>query len=225
MDREKRALIVGGSSDIGSELAEIYLQKGFEVLCTGSKENYVHEKATYASGINLTSTRGVEMLQCLAKDFSPSCVAYLPGFIDNLTIDEATVESLSKAFTCNTFGYWLVISSCRGAMRERGFGRFCSISSIGSKFGGGSSSKIVLEFFPRELRELGSFNIFVNNIVCGVTDTKMLDYKKESKARRASLIPAKRLASPQEIALEIYALGSDENTYRHCSNTTISGGE
>jgi len=231
MDRVKKALIVGGSSDIGSELVEIYLQNGFKVLSTGRNSNYVHKNAICASGIDLTSEEGVGRLQSLARELSPSCVAYLPGYIDNLTLDELSVDSLTKAFTCNTFAYWLLINACKERMGKRKFGRFCILSSIGSKFGGGknrfsySSSKMVLEFFPREIRDLGSLNIFANNIICGVTDTKMLDRREEGKAERASLIPAKRIASPLEIAIEIYALGSDKNTFRHCSNTTISGGE
>ena len=117
-------------------------------------------------------------------------------------------------------------------MKKNKFGRFVSFSSIGSKFGGGNnrfnytSSKILLEFFPKDLKIIAADNIFVNNIVCGVTDTPILKKKKnESIANRVRLIPIGRLAEPKEIALCCYQICSDKNTFQTLSNIKIAGGE
>jgi len=232
MDTIKKALVVGGSSDIGKELINIFLEHNYTVISASRSDvNIDSSSFTSISGLSLDSIDDLNTLEEIAATSNPSSVAYLPGMIDNLDLDSLTTESLIQAFTCNLFGYWMCIKACKERMKERNFGRFCSVSSIGSKFGGGNkrfsytTSKKALEFFPREFKDLGKYNIFVNNVVCGVTDTKMLDLKPEQRAERAGLIPIKRLAKPNEIALELFLLCSDRNTYRHCSNTTISGGE
>lgn len=232
MDRIKRALVVGGSSDIGQELIKIFLDNGYTVTSTSrSKAIKTTSSVTNIPAIHLDTFEGLERHKEIALDTNPSCVAYLPGQIDHLSFQELTPKSLSSTFMCNVFGYWVCVQACAKGMKERQFGRFCSVSSIGSKFGGGqnrfsyTTSKKLLEFFPREMKELGQYNVFVNNVVCGVTDTKMLDQKPEGKHKRASLIPVKRLAKPREIAHEIFVLCSENNTYRHCTNTTVSGGE
>ena len=138
----------------------------------------------------------------------------------------------SKNVNANIFAYWLLISNTIDYMKDNKYGRFLSISSIGSKFGGGenrfnyTTSKKLLEFFPRDFKNLAQHNIFINNIICGVTDTQILRKKKdETIQKRVQLIPIKRLARPEEIALCAFNLCSEINTFQTLSNTTLAGGE
>ena len=117
-------------------------------------------------------------------------------------------------------------------MKKNNYGRFLSLSSIGSKFGGGTNrfnyttSKKLLEFFPKDFKDLAKDNIFVNNIICGVTDTPILRKKKfESIDKRVNLIPIGRLARPSEIAISCFNICSENNTFQTLSNITIAGGE
>ena len=117
-------------------------------------------------------------------------------------------------------------------MKSMNYGRYLSISSIGSKYGGSKNSinytlsKHLLEFFPREYKNLAEFNVFFNNIICGVINSEIIKNKKDFNIeKRIEKIPIKRSIDPYEIARNCYRLCSDENTCQTLSNITISGGE
>ena len=140
--------------------------------------------------------------------------------------------NVEETFNANIFAFWLLIARTSCYMKKSKYGRFLSLSSIGSKFGGGidrynyTSSKKLLEFFPKDLKDLARNNIFINNVICGVTDTPILRKKKnESINQRINLIPIGRLASPSEIAQCCFNTCSENNTFQTLSNITIAGGE
>ena len=82
------------------------------------------------------------------------------------------------------------------------------------------------EFFPSVFKDLAKYNILVNCMQIGVTDTKINKIDKNKRLnKRAKLIPLKRIAKPEEIAKYIYFMGSDENTFITLQKINIAGGE
>ena len=71
-----------------------------------------------------------------------------------------------------------LISKTANYMKKK-YGRFLSLS-IRSKYGGYLSSlnytlsKSLLEFFLAEYKNLAKNNVFFNNLICDVTNTKMI---------------------------------------------------
>ena len=117
-------------------------------------------------------------------------------------------------------------------MKKNNFGRLLNASSVGVKYGGGkntfnySISKHLLEFFPSNFKELVKFNILINTLRIGLTDTKIHSkINKKNLKKRISMVPMKRMAQPDEIAKIIYYLSSSENTYITNEVISISGGE
>jgi NAD(P)-dependent dehydrogenase (short-subunit alcohol dehydrogenase family) len=117
-------------------------------------------------------------------------------------------------------------------MCKQSWGRIVIGSSIGVKFGGGSGtyayslSKYASEFFPNSFRNWAEDNVFINAVRIGVTNTAPVkELGKKINKSRAEMIPIKRFAQPNEIAKEIYHLGSEDNTYITGQVITISGGE
>ena len=161
----------------------------------------------------------------------PANIVYLPGYIDGKSLYDNSLNSLQSSFNINLFAYLLLISRTCGYMKANGYGRYLSLSSIGSKYGGGLNSlnytigKNALEYFPTEYKRLAEFNVFFNNIICGVTNTSIINSKKGKLISRIQKIPIRRRAEPVEIALNCYRLCSYENTFQTLSNTTIAGGE
>ena len=82
------------------------------------------------------------------------------------------------------------------------------------------------EFFPRPLRNLTKYNILINTLKIGLTDTKLnkVDKNKNMK-KRIKLIPLARMATIKEVVKYIYFLSSNENTLITNEVINISGGE
>ncbi len=231
----KKILIVGVNSTIGLSILDTYREKNYVCYGTYNKgpiNNELKSKCTNLIQCDLSNLLGIEKLLTFCQRVEPFHIIYLPGYIDNKSLADNDLESIYKTFNTNVFAYWLLISRCLPYMRSKKFGRFLSLSSIGSKFGGGNkrfnytSSKKLLEFFPKDFKILAVDNIFINNIICGVTNTSILKKKKEeSISQRVKLIPIGRMAEPVEIAKCCFQLCSELNTFQTLSNITIAGGE
>lgn len=235
MEDVKTILIVGVNSTIGTSILNVYNEKNYICFGTynkGSLSEEIENKCKNLIQCDLSNIHGIQKLLKFCQEFNPYHIIFLPGYIDNKSLEKNSLENMHKTFNTNLFAYWLLISECLPYMKERRYGRFLSLSSIGSKFGGGdgrfnyTTSKKLLEFFPKDFKTLASYNIFINNIICGVTNTNILKKKKnESIAQRVQLIPVGRLAQPIEIALCCYQICSELNTFQTLSNVTIAGGE
>ena len=234
-DENKKVLIVGLSSAIGIELCKLYKKKGYEIFATYHQKSLgsvVSNKCEKLLKTDLSKQKGIDLLLEFADEFKPANIVYLPGYIDGKNLYENDLPSIQGSFNVNLFAYLLLISKTCVHMKSIGYGRYLSISSIGSKYGGSLNginytlSKNALEIFPKEYKLLAKDNIFFNNIVCGVTNTSIFKNKtEEDLLSRVQKIPIGRMANPKEIALACYRLCSIENTFQTLSNTTISGGE
>ncbi len=234
-EKYKSVMIIGSSSGIGKELCNIYYQKGFNIFATHNKKELtssISSKCQKILNVDLSNQKGIYQLLDFAEESKPSNIIYLPGYIDGKDLYENSLQSMHSSFNINLFAYQLLIARTCGYMKSIGYGRYLSISSIGSKYGGSLNgfnytiSKKALEFFPKEYKNLAEYNIFFNNIICGITDTSILnDKKKEVLKTRIEKVPVKRMAKPIELALNCFRLCSYENTFQTLSNTTIAGGE
>jgi len=126
----------------------------------------------------------------------------------------------------------MIAETVMDKMKKLNYGRIVSLSSIGVKFGSNmenifyGSSKIGIEAATRSLAREGSkYNILVNAIRPGITDTEF--YKRTGKGltERVKMIPLKRAAEPVEMANFIYYLSSEKNTYITGQVLPITGGE
>ena len=82
------------------------------------------------------------------------------------------------------------------------------------------------EFFPSLYKKLVKYNILINTLKIGVTDTRVVRLNKNKNLKkRVSLIPLNRMAKPLEVAKYIYFLSSEENTLITNEIINISGGE
>ena len=235
MENLRKIIIVGVNSTIGKSILDLYYEKDYVCFGTYNKNTLngdLIDKCQNIIQCDLSNINGIKKLLEFCKKEQPYHIIYLPGSIDNKSLEDNDLQTIHKTFNTNLFAYWLLISECIPYMKVVKYGRFLSLSSIGSKFGGGekrfnyTSSKKLLEFFPKDFKKVAEYNIFINNIICGVTNTNILKKKNnESILQRTKLIPVGRLAKPTEIALCCYQICSEKNTFQTLSNITIAGGE
>jgi 3-oxoacyl-[acyl-carrier protein] reductase len=240
INNKKRLLILGGSSDIGVELAKFFLSKGWHVTVHYSGKNLVFkEKLIRYQNIsfiklnfkNLSEKDIDKKIKVFSKNNYHS-VVNLIGFLKNNKFLDLKYKDINESFKINTFIPILIQKNIMKQMIKNKWGRILNCSSIGIKFGGGentfaySFSKYAIEFIPSIYKRLAKDGVFINNLRIGVTNTKIhRKDKSKNMKKRISLIPIKRMATPIEIAKYIYQLSSSENTFVTGETFTVAGGE
>jgi 3-oxoacyl-[acyl-carrier protein] reductase len=129
-----------------------------------------------------------------------------------------------------------------GGMKGLGYGRIINVISTSVKIplnGLGVSNTIrgaVANWAKTLANELGQFNITVNNVLPGATNTVRLSSIIENKAKKTgntedsildgmkNQVPMKRVAEPEEVANAIAFLASPAASYINGINVPVDGG-
>lgn len=236
-DKKQRvALIVGVSSDIGMACAENYLRNGYDIIGTYHTksekiQSFVKDNNMTLYELNLEKQGYEEDFHKILKNYSQiDAFVFMPALLQAATFSNFSTETFYKLINVNYLSCVQLTRQVITYMLKNNFGRICWLSSVGTKFGGQgdsfiySLSKYMLEFIPGEYKLWAKKNVFLNVIKVGVTNTKIHPLNKDLSAR-AKLIPIERLAEPHEIADFIYFLASHCNTYITGQVLPITGGE
>ena len=235
----KTVLITGAGTGIGLSCVKKFLNSGWNICA--------HYNQTAHELKEIEKKSGKQKLKLIQVDFSK--INQAQKFLDGIgklkldaLVNNAGVYDLSEGksdrmkgiqdvFCVNIIVPTLIAQKVLQEMKNQGRGAIVNVSSIGVKYGSSlknifySASKAGLEATTKTLaREGAPFNILVNAIRPGVTDT--LFHKKLGKNldQRKQLIPLKRLGQPDEIANFIYFLCA-ENTFITGETLAIAGGE
>ena len=233
----KEVFILGASSDIGIEVINKVLKKNWEITAHYSKNKKILSNFSKLNLIRcdfnkINENNCQKIIDKVFKD-KFDIVVNLVGYIDNKSYQKSDLKSLIKSIKINTLIPMLIQRKIIKNMEKNKFGRILNASSIGVKFGGGNNTfnygvaKHCLEFIPNNYKEWAKKNICINNLRIGVTNTKIHKKikKKITMKKRIQLIPAARMASPDEIANYIVGLISEKNTYMTGQTVTVAGGE
>jgi NAD(P)-dependent dehydrogenase (short-subunit alcohol dehydrogenase family) len=241
-NRKKHVLILGGSSDIGTEVVENFLRLGWNVTAhffKNKKKLYTLKKNSKNLNIvkfNFANYNNTNIEKLMVKKFNEKydSIVNLIGYVDNKGFENTNLNSILKSITINALIPILIEKMLVKRMLLQKWGRILNCSSIGVKFGGGinsynySLSKHCLEFIPSSYKNWAKKNVFINNLRIGVTNTKMhnkMKRKLKMMKKRIELVPTKRMAEPNEISAYIVSLTTDSNSYMTGQTVTVSGGE
>jgi 3-oxoacyl-[acyl-carrier protein] reductase len=241
-NRKKHVLILGGSSDIGTEVVENFLRLGWNVTAhffKNKKKLYTLKKNSKNLNIikfNFANYNNTNIEKLMVKKFNEKydSIINLIGYVDNKGFENTNLNSILKSITINALMPILIEKMLVKRMLLQKWGRILNCSSIGVKFGGGANSynyslsKHCLEFIPNSYKNWAKKNVFINNLRIGVTNTKMhnkMKRKLKMMKKRTELIPIKRMAEPNEISTYIVSLTTDSNSYMTGQTVTVSGGE
>lgn len=163
------------------------------------------------------------------------------GPAGGLAID-ADVEEFKKAFSLHLVCNQILAQAVVDGMKEAGYGRIINIISTSVKQplnGLGVSNTIrgaVANWAKTLANELGQYNITVNNVLPGATNTGRLQSIAEGKAAKtgksvkdilqsmADAVPMKRIAEPNEVANAVAFLASPAAAYINGINIPVDGG-
>ena len=235
----KRVLILGGSSDIGKEVAKLFLQNNWAVTAHFFRNKKVlHDLKKNSKNLKLIKLNFVNynirhIENIIKKKFMGNyhSIINLVGYVDNKGFNNTDLKSIFKSLAANAVLPILIEKILIKKMLSQKWGRILRGSSIGVKYGGGknsynySFSKHALEFIPQNYKEWAKKNVLINNLRIGVTKTKIHKKINKDLKKRVKLIPAGRMANKLEIAKFIFQLASQQNTFITGETLSIAGGE
>lgn len=158
-------------------------------------------------------------------------------------VREAKLEEFTSAFNNHLVCNHIMVQALWKGMKTEGYGRIINVISTSVKQpldGLGVSNTVrgaVANWSKTLANELGQFNITVNNVLPGATNTVRLQSIAENKAAQsagmdyqeilenmAKQSPMKRIAQPEEIADAIAFLASPAANYINGINVPVDGG-
>ena len=157
-------------------------------------------------------------------------------------LEKSSTEELLSAFNLHLISFHKILGCLLQGMISRDAGSIINIISTSVKQplnGLGVSNTIrgaVANWAKTLANELGAYNITVNNVLPGATNTGRLKEIIKNKAQKLNLqeseieiqmadqVPLKRIAEPIEVANAVVFLASDKARYISGINLPVDGG-
>jgi len=249
--KNKNALVCGSTQGIGKATAIALADEGVNVTLISRNEEKLK------SVLSELSNKGEQCHSYLVADFSkPDELAEILKNTDanfHILVNNtggpkggellsATTTELINAFQMHIICNQILVQAVVPFMKSENYGRIINVISTSVKEpipGLGVSNTIrnaVGNWSKTLASELGKFQITVNNVLPGFTDTARLDQIITMKAQQAntsekaieqllkSYVPAKRFAKPEETAAAVTFLASNQASYINGINLPVDGG-
>lgn len=250
----KTALVCGSSQGIGLASAQALAGLGANVILFARNAEKLREAVT-----KLPNDQG-QKHTFLVADFSKTAevkaalAAYLADgktihiLVNNTggppsgPITEAKAEEFETAFSNHLINNQNLAQLCLPGMKATGYGRIINIISTSVKIplaGLGVSNTVrgaVGNWSKTWANEVGKFNITVNNVLPGATETERLVTIIANKAVKtgkteaeiteemAGEVPMRRFAKPEEVGNAVAFLASPAAGYINGINIPVDGG-
>ena len=214
------ALITGGTSGIGFEIAKAYINAGANVIITGRTKDRIEQACSEIDKQvhNKGCIYGIEMNNTDVSQFSEKIKDALelvaPKKIDILVnnagvlgahISNATEDAYDSVLDTNLKGPFFLSQHIGHYFKENGIhGNILNIASS-SSLRPAASAYTLSKWGIRGLtlglaKTFAPFNIVVNGLAPGQTATPMLSYKISDQNLALSKVPLGRFVLPEEIA-------------------------
>lgn len=236
----KIAIISGAAGGMGEAAALLFAREGAKVVAIDIDAAQVETVASairvaggsaIAVGCDVTkSAQILEMIERTVAEFGLPNVLFNNAGVDTeskqsiLDIDERAFE---KVIEVNLKGAWLMIKHVAPKMIEAGGGSIVNTGSVGAEIvcstAGYCASKAGLVALSKVAAvELGKYNIRVNTINPGATETPMAKHQRQEMIKRGMPISNEvidrmgvlgRMAQPEEMAQMALFLASDDSSF------------
>ncbi|MGE4499875.1 MAG: 3-oxoacyl-ACP reductase FabG [Hydrogenovibrio sp.] len=240
MDKLKRALITGGSGDIGSAIAKQLAEDGFHVI-VHANHNLAKAEAIVADltaqnlsaeavQFDITQADAVETaLNALLEQGPIQVIVNNAGIHDDAVMAGMTAEQWQSVIDVSLNGFFNVTQPLLMPMIRTRWGRIINIASIAGVAGNRgqtnyAAAKASLIGASKSLAlELASRKITVNVIAPGIIEGDMTqDVFPPEVIKKA--VPMQRAGQPDDIAHAVSYLASDKAGYITSQVLNINGG-
>ena len=226
----KVAIITGGTRGIGYDIVKKFLDNKAKVVLFGSREESVNkaisnlkEEGYEAIGFypNLSNLDDVKKAyDAVIKAYGKiDILVNNAGVSSSTPFEKYTEEEYEKIVDINIKAVYNCSKAVVEYMKENG-GVILNTSSMVSIYGQPSgvmypASKFAVNGMTKSLaRELGKYNIRVNAVAPGITETDMVKaLPKEMIEPLIKTIPLGRIGTPEDVANAFLFLASDMASY------------
>lgn len=231
MLENKVAIITGGTRGIGLETVRTFKKHNAEVILFGSKEESVTKaiETLESEGIEVKgyypNLNDINEIEKVIKEIFDNyghidILVNNAGISANKKIENTTSEEFAKIMNVNVNAIFNMTKAVVPYMKKQKEGVILNTSSMVSIYGqpsgvGYPASKFAVNGLTKSLaRELAPFNIRVNAVAPGVTNTDMVAaLPKEMIEPLIQSIPLGRIGEPKDIANAFVFLASDMASY------------
>lgn len=234
------ALVTGGTRGIGEAISIALKEAGFTVAANYGGNDEAAAAFSEKAGIASHKWDVADFEACkagLAKvenDLGPiDVLVNNAGITRDTTLHRMKPEQWQAVIATNLDSLFNMTRNVIEGMRERGFGRIISISSINGQNGqfgqaNYSAAKAGLIGFTKAVaQENAAKGITVNAVAPGYIGTEMVRAVPEDvlNSKILPLIPVGRLGEPEEIARCVVFLAGDDAGFITGSTLSINGGQ
>jgi 3-oxoacyl-[acyl-carrier protein] reductase len=230
-----KALVIGGSRGIGKSVALKLLEAGSEVIITGKTKILEGWWSEYSNCkyLSVDFINEIELTTFLNKiaNYQIDLLIYSAGIINNSLLSDINNEEIDNIFKINFFSILKTINQCTKNMKLKKYGKIVNISSIAAILTRpglsiySSSKAAILSLTRTAALEFASYNILINSVCPGYTETDMLSLLDNSqKEKLLNNVPLGRFCKPEEIADLVLFLLSNNNKHITGQTFIIDGG-
>jgi 3-oxoacyl-[acyl-carrier protein] reductase len=233
-------LVTGATKGIGKSVAELFVNRGAQVIATGTSEiapyspffNQSDGQVIYCQA-DFSTREGINMFLQKLKKLPKIDVCVNNAGINILSsVGEVKEEDYDKMLSINLNAPFSICKQVVSFMMDQRYGRIVNIASIWSVLSRArrttySITKNGIVGLTKNLSvELASYGIMVNAVSPGFTLTELTkkNLSNEEIEKLSNEIPVGRLSEPIEVANLILFLCSRENSYLTGQNIIIDGG-
>ena len=222
---DRAAVITGAARGLGAATAEAFLRAGASVTLLDVSKDVIETRERLAPHgqvaaeiADVTDREAVEAViaASVKRHGSVDVLVNNAGVVRDATLGEVTDEQWDATMDVNLRGAWHCAQAVVPHMRERGFGRILSASSIVARSGNFgqtayAASKAGIVGLTRVwARELGPRGITANAVAPGFIETEMVrSVPAKVVADLVARTPAGRMGRPEEVANVYLFLASE----------------
>jgi len=239
--KDKVAIITGAGGGIGGATALRFAKEGAKVVACDIVEegitkisNEIRNNGGQALEVVMDHTKKDQVLETVDKTLKKfkriDILCNIAGVNKDALCKNMTEEDFDHIVDVNLKGPWLCCQAVIPAMSEQKYGRIINTSSIGALGNIGqtnyASAKAGVIALGRWLAaELARYNITVNTVAPGATDTPMLrKVPQEFLHKFKATIPFKRFGTCDDMANVYLFFASDEASYITGQVIYVAGG-
>ena len=237
---KKKALVTGGSGDLGSAIAKQLAEDGYEVWIHANSqlekvESLVHQLnqkgyLAYSICFDITNIAAVEKaVEVLLDSGSIQIIVNNAGIHDDAVMAGMTHKQWQYVLDVSLNGFFNITQPLLLSMTRKRWGRIINIASVAGIIGNRgqtnyAAAKAGLIGASKSLAlELASRQITVNVVAPGVIAGEMTE-KSFTQDRVKQVVPMQRLGRAQEVADLVSFLASEKSSYITGQVLSINGG-
>lgn len=237
----KVCVVTGAGGGMGSEISRLFASEGALVIgierTKGSvdewKDGFEFAESVIPYCVDIVSEQEVKNLFAdIKKNYKRVDVLVNAAGVEvNERVGFIKYENMEKMFGTNVYGTVEMLQYAARIMMRQQSGSIINISSVVGVNGNpgqiiySATKGAVNSLTKSAAKELAQFNIRVNAIAPGMTNTKMIkNTSPEFLAKRLERISLGRIAEPSDIANAVLFLASDKSEYITGQIIGVDGG-